>query len=796
MCSATEPDSEDMTLAFMCRSGLTSSAIQYATAQQKRLREDPEHFARWTQRLIECQAQAALRAQEDADRHWAQCVTLVDEFRNQHAKHRRVPWIQWQSTRCKLLRAQDGLARWLAAPANQTVREQTLELVRVILAELSELEDDLKVRQPLAAKLQRDDPAQAPAEQISQLRLDTILMRCEAYLVRARLYERGSRDRVAAATNVEAEAGGLLDRTSKDWATRASLEVARATAWLDLDREEDAITLLQTNAMKAADPDVRVRAAVIGCEALIRLNKASQARAMVDLLEKEEAGPEWELAEIQLALAEIQTLAKERKEAEIAKLLARAKTISVRYGNYWQARADAILTSAVSSEEAGASSAADLVMVEVRQLLASDNDAAAIAKLIATSRNELSAGHASNAVQFAQQAAALLQRKQDWLAAADAVEEVAKKSSQAKEAPAGHLTAIWNLSQALKSDAGNTSLQQRYSAALAEHLQLWPSTTTTDQARGWQVQWLSTMGKQADLARSMRELAEQSTAPEIARKAIFDWTACVTQSNSASSEIAALQSAFDEGKFKLIPNETRLALLTSQILQQWSDEATTKRLQSEANALVNLVATPIERQLLAADFLLLAARAGDASTAMGTASVWNSSALSPELIEPIAIAVLDVIDYWPGSAAPEWAAKITFTEEQLNSLSASPRLSTRAIASRVRGLSPAQSQTAIQTLRAICKENEKLGTLQLHLAHALARGGETERKESSNLARKLAANSPAGSDLSYGARWRLLRNQLDEGKAADVQKATKLILATLANESIGWRIKFNALAKP
>ncbi len=343
-CWATPPDADDLTLQSMCQHGLTESAIRLATEQRNRTEAGDEAYARWTQRLIECESQAAIRSDKDADVHWKRCSELVEAFKKDHARDRRLPWIQWQSIRCELLRSQDFLARWLAAPANKQLREQALERVRTILERLTALEDDLKARQPLAAKQGPNDSGQAPPEQISQLRLDVILMRCEAYLIRARLYESGSRDRVGAATNVEAEAGGLLDRTSKEWATRASLEVARATAWLALDRRDEAIALLQSVVLEAASPADRVRAAVTASHALIDEGKASQARGFVDLLKNIEGGPEWEMAEMRLSLKELASLPAERKEAEIAKLLARAKSVGERFGDYWQARADSILT--------------------------------------------------------------------------------------------------------------------------------------------------------------------------------------------------------------------------------------------------------------------------------------------------------------------------------------------------------------------------------------------------------------------------------------------------------------------
>lgn len=792
-CIATQPAADDLTLQAMCQHGMTESAILFATEQRKRVAEEPEPYARWTQRLIECEAQAAVRSDKEADVHWKRCSELVDEFTKRHPQDRRLPWIQWQSIRCDLLLAQDFLARWLAAPANKPLREQSLERVRKILERLTELEDDLKVRQPLAAKQGPNDRRQAPPEQISQLRLDVVLMRCEAFLIRARLYESGSRDRVASVTNVEAEAGGLLDRTSKEWATRASLEVARATAWLDLDRRDEAIALLQSVVLNAASASDRIRAAVTASDALTTEGKLSQARAFVDLLKTIESGPEWEMAELRLSLKELSSLPPERKEAEIAKLLVRAKSIGERFGDYWRARADSILTNSVSSADAGAGSASELVVVEVRQLLAAGDEATAIEKLVTTSRNELASGRAASAVRFATQASALLQRQQDYLAAADAAEEITEQAPEIDGAAAGHLSAAWNLSQALRVTPQDKQLRERYTQVLRDHLRLWPNAPTAEQATNWLQSWLVASGQQDELLAVFRNQAQQATAPEKARDGLYSWLAIVMPSNQRKEELKSMQQALSDGQLRAVDGSARIAILAAQCIPEWADDKNAKRLQAEASELVGQAATATDRQLLAAAYLLLAARAGDASVALGTASVWNSSSLKPEMIEPLAAAIIDTIDAWPSKEQPEWASKIKFTEEQIQSLISNSRLTAQAIGWRMRGLQAADTKTSLENLRALIKQNEKLGSLRLQLANALAKQDATALRESTDIARRLAANSPQASELYYGARWRLIRNQQLEGKPAEAEKAAKLILATISDEAVSWRVRFAKL---
>lgn len=789
-------DGDDLTLQAMLQHGLIESAILYATAERKRLRESEDEFARWTQRLMECEAQAALRAEVGADVHWKRCAEIYDEFKRDHPKDRRLPWIEWQSIRCELLLAQDCLARWLAAPANGPTREKALELVRTILSDLSNLEDDLKQRQPLAAKLPANDRSQASPEQISQLRLDTVLTRCEAYLVRARLYESRSRDRIGAAANVEAEAGGLLDRTSKDWPTRSSLDVARATAWLDLDREAEAIALLQTVVLDSDNPLARIRAAVVASEALIGQQKASQARAFVDRLQELEGGPEWELAKVRLALSELAQLPAEKKEKEIANLLAQAKEIGIRYGDYWRARVDSILTRSVSSADVSSGNSTEVVMVEVRQLLAGGDEKAAIAKLMLSSRNELASGRKENAVQFATQAAALLQRKQAWLEAADAVEEIATESPEVPGAAASHLTAAWNLSQALKPNPDDKQLRERYTRSLQEHIRLWPNGATTDQAIKWLQGWLAAAGNQEQLLPVFRQQAEQATAPEKARQAVYSWLGVLLSSpNNRQAELESMQQSFTDGKLKSVEATVRIAIFTATVVPTWSDAKEAKRLQSDLDALASVASEATDRQLVATAYWLLATRSGDAVAAKKAAGAWSPSELKAEMVEPIAAAMIDAIDSWTATELPEWIAKIAFEEEQIQALAQSTRLTSQAIAWRLQGLQTGKINEAIAGLREVCKQNSKLGVLQLQLSNGLAMQDTTGRRESTDIARRLAANSPPGSDLYYSARWRVIRNLMLDGKNADGVKAAKLVLATLAEESTSWRVRFSKLVQ-
>lgn len=66
-------------------------------------------------------------------------------------------------------------------------------------------------------------------------------------------------------------------------------------------------------------------------------------------------------------------------------LVAQAQQLGKRYGDAWRSCADALLVGSLetSSTDDGSSLTADLVLVEVRQLLAAGDHTAAIEKLVA-----------------------------------------------------------------------------------------------------------------------------------------------------------------------------------------------------------------------------------------------------------------------------------------------------------------------------------------------------------------------------------------------------------------------------
>ena len=306
--------------------------------------------------------------------------------------------------------------------------------------------------------------------------------------------------------------------------------------------------------------------------------------------------------------------------------------------------------------------------------------------------------------------------------------------------------------------------------------------------------WLVASGNQDELLPIFRRQAEQATAPEKAREAIYAWLSILLGSPAKrESELASIQQSLTDGNLKSVEATVRIAVLSATIIPSWSDGKTTKLLQADLLSLADAASDPSDRQLVTTIYWLLSARNGDAASAQKAAELWNASELSLDMLEPIATAYIDVVDALPTNDQPEWVKKVTFTDEQILALSQSSRLTSQAIAWRLRSMQPNKVNEAIAGLREVCKQNAKLGVLQLQLANLLAKQDTTARRESTEIARRVAANSPQGSDLYYGARWQVIRNQKLDGKTVEAEKAAKLALATMAKESVSWRVRFSKL---
>jgi len=817
----SQEDAEDRVIQAMAQAGLSTAAIEYVQARLQLVAEDASLRARWTMRWMECHAQAALQSRSQASTHWGACQQILAEAAKLDPQDPRLPWLRWQHARCELLRAQADVALYLAAPASALPRTQALETVRKLLSDLDELELELKRIQPLAARQGLQAGSYAPAEQLAKLTVDVGLLRCEAWLVRARLYDRGSADRIASATEIDRQVSAIMARTEPDWPSRSQLQVAQAAARLELGQPATALRELEDLAASAAQQPARIRAATIAIEAIsAQVSRAEAAQSgvsgwlsrgatLLELLQRHEAGPESQLAAIQLALAEVQHQSGTVQQAALTSLLTQTQQLGDSYGDYWRSRAEALLVGSAGSlsdslTAPGNSNSADatniaveLLVVEVRQLLAADRTDQAIAQLLKFRDNQAATGAGAVALRVASQAAALLERQQAWLPATDALLEICYKFSTAPEAAPAHRQAIYYLSQALRSNASDAALRERYEKLLLSQFEIWPDAQATDEVATWLSNWLLAAGRETELAQWTFQRAVATTDKTVTQRVLLSWlghVATIEDELVVAAQLSNLVAARQAGKLEQIKPQAELVELAAENICRWP---TADQHQSQGQRLSRLqlqAASPWKELKQAISWLSLLRGPQELQAVPEELLSWEPEQLPEQVREGLARAAIDAIDQRPTHEHALWAKSMKLDVQWQRLLQESPRRRSQAAGFRLLAWHGDLSAALEGLTQLTAQAGRTGGVLQLELANALVDSGPNRWEDSTRIVQAVVANSPAGSELYWAARWRLYRNQLLMGQAEAARRSAQLLLATQPPQSELWKSRMEQIA--
>ncbi|QDV22681.1 hypothetical protein [Aureliella helgolandensis] len=811
-CPLLAEDAEDRTLRAMQQMGLTTSAIEYARTRRDLVATDSNQQAKWTQRIMECYAQAAVREAAQATEYWADSQAEYRKFAQEFPSSPRLPWLKWQLARCDFLHAQSALASFLAAPANTQIREEALGLVRAVARLLEELEEDIKRRLPLAARQNALGGAEAPAEELHELSVDGALLLCEALLIRARLYEANSSDRIAAATMVDAQASDVLSRTEQDWQSRQPLRVAQAASWLDLGRAPEALLVLEELAREAPLETTRTRAATLAIAHLSTHQENSRAQSLLTLLPATD--PEFELASLQIEISELQSLPEDRREAAMSQILARAKHIGLQFGDYWRNRADALLLGSVATTEntPASSTALQLMAVEVRQLLAAENLADAQAKLVQYRDIESAAGRGGNAIKIASQAAALYARQGQWARAVQVLQPTTQKFSSEPAAAEAHLLVLASLQRLLQASPADPQLARQYEQGLKEQLELWPDAEATQKPLAWSVLWWAGQQRHAELLQLLTARLTRSADAAVVKETLWLWLeqfGVLAQSEQRLAALDALKTAWDgpvdgsrapsaahavsEVRNATSVNVELTRLFASEIARLSTPEEQQQRLRALAKLSVAELSSDWQ-QLAIALRLLVAVRSQTLNTVAQIADQWQPLGLPAGIRVVLAPPLVDAIDETPAEQHVEWARQLKLAEDWSSELIHHSNTLTQAIGQRLAGWLQGPS-SSLEGLTELTEQAPRDANLQMQLAQALAESGEARWQDSSNIARRVIVGTQAGSPLNYAARWRLIRNLQAGGDADKAREAAQLLLATQRIDDPVWQARFESAAK-
>lgn len=840
MCAAAPiargvtPDYQDEALRKMCEEGLATAATRYCRAQVEHYSEQAPLRARWAMRQMECLCQAALLESAESDAAWQTVVEFEEEYRRQFPSDPRLPWLAWQLARGDLLRAQQGLAKWLSTPAATPQREAALQAVRHALQRLDDVQADVQKRLPLSEPRSATAKTQAPSSELLALSVDCTLLRCEALLVRSRAYPPGSSDRAAAAADVDRIAGEMLLRAPQDWPARDELLVARATAGLEAGKRDESLEMLlgilnerpveaatntdvvSTDAAPAPvlpSPRARLRAGSALVEALCGDGDVAAAEQALQTLTANFTGPEVELSRIRVMLARLDKLDAEQRTEQLKTIIAQAAELGKKYGGYWRNRADALLVGSSASKQASADGdhhLDDLVTVEVRQLLAGGQTAAAIAKLRTASQNAQASGKGEAALQFAMQAAALLQRDKDWLAAADTLIPAADANPNVEAAPAAYALAAWSLAQALqaqpqtaqlpKSQPRNAELALRYERALQVQLERWPEAPESLKAEEYLANWLARKRRFDDLASMWAERAASAQQPETKSRALKAWLDTLLGKvplPQVPAQQANVVSAVRDGKFAACQQTAVVVALAAAML-------TEPLTQAEAEGLTGLkLPTHAAEEsledgaLLAAVRALAAAHRGDATACRNALGLLAPEQLSKVVALAWGKAMVEAMDELTASQVPLWASvaeQIAWSQEA--EATSAPAL--QMVGLRLRMLrqpgSP-DAQAALEEIRQLADKHARNPQLQLVYAAALAQSDAKRFDEAVRILKRVALGTSKNSESYLRSRWLEIRWRIARGESQAAAQIASLTLSSHEIEPPWWKARFESAAK-
>lgn len=835
---AVPPDVADHALQSMCQRGLAESAAEYCRAQLSINSEQTAARSRWAMRLMECQSQSALRTTTgDSVAKWQQVLQTESDYLAKYPEDPRLPWLAWQVARAELLRSQQALAKWLATPAATAQQEQALQSVRKVQSLVDTLEEDIKVRLPLSQN-RGPQATQATSRELQELQLDCALLRCEAFLVRAKCYPNTSPDHLAALAEVDSTATEVFRQASSDWSARDELLVAQATAGLEVGKRRESIdrlikTLLGKSVESEADPSqvraavnnppsdlARIRAGSALVEALCADGMAKEAAEFVDQLAKNFSGPEVDMAALRVAIARMKQLPASARAQALTAIVADTKAMGERYGGYWRSRSEALLVAEATdtpkstgtepttptTSSTNSSGMSELLAIEVRQLLAGGQTIAAITKLRSASAAAEAAKQSEQALQLAVEAARLMQKEKQWIEAADLLAPLAIAHPEAKEAAAAHALAAWCVAQSLK-DAAPQALEKRYEELLNAQLDKWPGATETLKAEEYLSNWLASKKRFEELTTMWLSRAAHVNDVERQRVALEHWLGTLL----ARVPKAKVAAQIDQLAKLVAAQKLAGCQRSAQILLVAAVMLTSPVTAQEASQITGTALPEHQLQQPAGDETLLSAllaldavyriNVNEAQSALQTVELAQlTSTVNLAWCRAIALAA----DELPESQLAQWAPVfqlIQLPREEASTNTPVLKMTKLRLEQLRAGSTPDNAATLVK-IRQLASESATDPNLQLTLAAAIMQSSTTDpqgkgerQSEAIKLVKRIAVGTKKDSEAHLRARWLEARWSIGRGDGKTAAQIARLTLSSGDVQPSWWKSRFETIAK-
>lgn len=766
----------------------------YCRQQLQRSDIDDARRAGLTIELARALASQALEAPAgESQARWREAAAVCVDFAARHPDHPRTLLVELQGALVQLahgelLREQAALGRAGADRFDAARGELRAAVDR--LADLCRRADE-RLRAAPTAVAQGDPQLTAPELASTIDHLDRQLAR--AYRLQAACFESGSPDAVNSLGRAVERLNQLLAReTSDELRWEALLELARSYR----DLKDPALARQTLDDLDAAQPPARLRL-------LSRAERARLSLAAGDVDEALQAlsagrkidgqiSPELDTAFLEVYLAAAADLQRQERADEGEDFARRADAVLAEieraHGPYWARRAE--LMASGPRAESGSTAGVELLLRAAERLHAAGQFDDALAAYDRAAAEAAAAGDAGRAFEQAFSAATIEHQRENYAAASSRYRAVARQQPERPRAPEAHLLAAHDALEAAKLREPMTT--EPYRRLLEEHLQLWPTHASANEAR-WRLARLETFDRrwQAALA-AYRGIASddpryvESVAgmADVYRRWFAERRAAGDDPTPQTIEAArALESlAIPEPQRTNQPRseaqrEAALAAAGLWIDSGRENYAQAERLLTGADGDMQASPTWRERSLP----LLIVALAGQRKTAAAELRLREMTNAEPERL----LAVLEPLASLAGSQ-PEVAGDLAFL--QLRAIEMlRPKLPElpRESAERLRRI---EAQALAATGRradaralydALLQGSPRDGALREEYALFLAGGDDRSTlAEALSAWQDLERRSPPGSDRWFRGKYQiaLLHHRLgDDERAAQIIAVTRLL---------------------
>jgi hypothetical protein len=462
--------------------------------------------------------------------------------------------VQLQDALSLLAEGELAAAEYRAGVIPESSLELALAPLRKASTALDALDKQLTREIPLVRRRSLA-PGELTADELFSLQQHVLVQWAKACRLRGELYADKTPDRVALTQQaLEILKTPLAQLAPEDpLADQVRLELATCERLLGNTREAGEFLALLDQAPKSPATRLKARAERIRTALAARDSAAVMSLLNLGRVLAGENSAELDLAWLEAYIDQWKQVSQQQKTAEVQawqeKAAELARFIQDTHGAYWGRRADQLLVHALGGNASGAG-AAVLARTADNFYRQGDLDQAA-ATYEKAADQALAAGDAALALELASKGALVQQNRQEHVDAARRFRTAALRDPAQPQASAAHLQGAWNLAQQVRRDPQSA---EAYVAALHEHLQTWPTATSTAQAALWLGQWQTARQQWREALAAYAQVPLDSPkldeAIPAAGKAARHWlSTSVASGKSVSSDLITALSFFQRVLF-------------------------------------------------------------------------------------------------------------------------------------------------------------------------------------------------------------------------------------------------------